>query len=113
MEISAGAVADLFVELAQQKIARVGYRNGVKIGTGFIPYDTGATQNSIFKSMEDGRSAIVQIGNQTVNYVGYLQNSDVLRNGEKNRHKDFVQRFVKEMFVPVLESVYKCRVEIK
>lgn len=111
--LTAGEIADLFVAVSKTSEARVSYRGGVQRGNGAIPYDTGATQQTIYKAREQGNQAVVGIGNEAVYYVKYLQYADTTGGGQPNRHKEFVQKAIVELLVPAIEQKYRCKVEIK
>lgn len=98
---------DMFVAAAKTEQARRSFAKGVSVGTGNIPYDTGATQNSIYVSRVSENGCTVEIGGDAAPYAIYLQYAeDVGNTGVPNRHKSFVQRFAKTEFVAALRNQF-------
>lgn len=97
--------ARLFVQTAKSTASRRSYKHGVSVGEGHIPYDTGATQNSVFTfvSRAGNQSAIVRFNGAEVPYAVYLQYAmNVGRTNKPNMHNGFLQKFAKDDFVNAL-----------
>lgn len=98
---------DLFVSVAKSEQARRSYKHGISVGTGHIPYDTGATQNSIYLSRVSDKSCTVEIGGDLAYYDIYLQYAENVGNTSvQNRHKGFVQKFARSEFVAALQDEF-------
>lgn len=98
---------DLFVAVAKTEQARRSYARGISKGTGHIPYDTGATQNSVYLSRASEKSCTVEIGGDTAPYAIYLQYADNVANTNVvNRHRGFVQRFARSEFADALRKEF-------
>ncbi len=107
MTYDAQFFADLFVEAAKRENARRSFKHGTSVGTGHIPFDTGATQNSIHVSRGSETSAVVSIGGKSAPYVVYLQFADNVGDTTVvNRHKNFVSKFARSEFVNELRRQF-------
>ena len=95
--------AQLFVQTAKSTAARRSYKHGISAGEGHIPYDTGATQNSVFISRTSENSAVVRFNGSETPYAVYLQYAmNVGRTNKPNMHNGFLQKFAKDDFVNAL-----------
>lgn len=100
MSYDAQFFADLFVEVAKRENARRSFKHGISVGTGHIPFDTGATQNSIYVSRVSEKSAVVSIGGDAAPYAIYLQYANNMGNTTVvNKHRNFVSKFARSEFV--------------
>lgn len=107
MEYDAQYFGDLFVATAKTEQARRSYKHGVSVGTGNIPYDTGATQNSIHVSRVSGNSCTVEIGGDAAYYDIYLQFAENVGNTSvPNRHRGFVGKFARSEFAAALKKEF-------
>ena len=107
MTYDAKYFGDLFVSAAKTDQARKSYAKGISTGTGNIPYDTGATQNSIYVSRASEKGCTVEIGGDVAPYDIYLEYADNVANtGVINQHKGFVEKFAKSEFVAALEKEF-------
>lgn len=111
-ELTATDLAQMFVELARQESVRISYRGGVPLGSGTIPYDTGALQRSIRVVRGGNEFAQVKIGSESVFYAAFLEFGRTLNNGAPNMHKGFVERFVAETFARYLADRFGLEVEV-
>lgn len=102
--LTATDLAQMFVALARQESARVGFRGGVRYGSGIIPFDTGALQRTIRVVRGGKTTAQIGIGNEGVFYAEFLEFAATLRNGAPNMHKGFVERFIAEKFAQYLST---------
>ncbi len=99
--------ADLFVATARSEAARRSYAKGISTGTGHIPFDTGATQHSIYVSRVSESGCTIEIGNEAISYVVLLQNSDNVGNTcVPNKHKGFVEKFARTDFYQALRREF-------
>lgn len=97
----------LFVTVAKSEQARRSYKNGVSVGTGHIPYDTGRTQSSVRLSRVSNNGCTIEIGNEEAYYDVYLQYAaNVGNTSVTNKHQGFVQKFARSEFVAALEKEF-------
>ena len=107
MAYDAKYFGDLFVEVAKSEQARRSYAHGISVGIGHIPFDTGATQNSIYLSRASERTCTVEIGGDVAPYAIFLENADnVAGTSVVNRHKGFVEKFARTEFVQALRKEF-------
>lgn len=113
MKYDAKYFGDLFVATARSEQARRSFKNGVSVGTGHIPYDTGRTQNSIHVSSVINDSCVVEIGGDAAPYDVYLQYApNVGDTGVPNRHRGFVRKFARAEFASALRKEFG-KIEVK
>lgn len=104
---------DLFVATAKTEQARRSFAKGVSVGTGHIPYDTGATQNSVYVSRVSENSCTVEIGGDAAPYDIFLEYAENVGNTSvPNRHKGFVQKFARSEFADALRNQFG-KIEVK
>lgn len=104
---------DLFVAAAKTEQARRSYAKGISRGTGHIPYDTGATQNSVRVSSANSKMCVVEIGGDAAPYDIDLQFAEnVGSTSVPNRHRGFVQKFARAEFVAALQKEF-VKVEVE
>ena len=97
----------MFVATAKTEQARRSFAKGVSVGTGHIPYDTGATQNSIYVSRVSERGCTVEIGGDAAPYDIFLEYAENVGNTSvPNRHKGFVEKFARNEFVAALQKEF-------
>ena len=107
MDYDAKYFGDLFVAVAKTEQARRSYKNGVSVGTGHIPYDTGATQNSIYLSRVSDKQCTVEMGGDAAYYDIYLQYAENVGNTSvQNRHRGFVGKFARSEFADALKKEF-------
>ncbi len=107
MTYDAKYFGDLFVATARSEKARRSYARGISVGEGHIPYDTGATQNSIYLSYASEKRCTVEIGGDNAPYDIYLEYADNVANTNViNRHKGFVEKFAKTEFADALRKEF-------
>lgn len=107
MKYDAKYFGDLFVATAKTERARRSYAKGISTGTGHIPFDTGATQSSIYVSRASEKSCTIEIGGDVAPYDIYLQYANNVGNTSViNRHKGFVQRFARTEFYYALQREF-------
>lgn len=98
---------DMFVAVSKTEQARRSFKNGISVGTGHIPYDTGRTQNSIYVSRVSETGCTVEIGGDVAPYAIYLQYAENVGNTSvQNRHKGFVEKFARTEFVAALQREF-------
>lgn len=103
----------LFVREARKPSNRRSYKHGISRGTGHIPYDTGATQQSIRVFRPGSRTCSIHIGSKKVFYARFLQFNEYVGNTRViNQHRMFVQKFTKTAFVEALKRLFG-EVEVK
>lgn len=113
MDYNAKFFGDMFVAAAKAESARRSFKNGVSVGTGHIPYDTGRTQNSIYVSRASETRCVVEIGGDVAPYDVYLQYAENVGNTSvPNRHRGFVQKFARAEFVAALRKEFG-KIEVK
>lgn len=113
MNYDAAYFARLLVAVSKRQTSRRSYKYGISRGTGHIPYDTGATQNSIYLARITPNSATVKFESGVTPYAVDLQYSENIAGTLKpNLHKGFLQRFAKNEFVTELRRQFG-KVEIK
>lgn len=114
--IDATTLAMLFVDMAKEVGMRVGHRKGGTQGSGIIPFDTGALQESIRIGETGKNHATVIIGSEDVFYAELLEFSDLQENGFSiNLHKGFVENFALGFYAQrlreQLEKAVDCKIE--
>lgn len=98
---------DMFVAVSKTEQARRSYKNGVSVGMGHIPYDTGKTQNSIYLSQASATRCTVEIGGDAAPYAIYLQYAETVGNTSvPNRHRGFVEKFARTEFANALRKEF-------
>lgn len=107
MKYDAQYFADLFVAVAKRENSRRSFKNGISVGSGHIPFDTGATQRSVYVSRVSENSATVSLGGDAAPYAVYLQYANNVGNTVVvNRHKNFVSKFARGEFVRELRRKF-------
>ena len=107
MTYDAEYFANLLVAVAKRESSRRSFRHGVSVGTGHIPFDTGATQNSIYVSRVSEKSAVVSLGGDVAPYAIFLEYAHNVGNTSAvNRHKGFVEKFARTEFVQELQRKF-------
>lgn len=94
--INAFRLAELFVATAKDSANRVGHKQGGTQGNpnGYIPYDTGALQDSIRITASGVNEAQVRIGNEDVDYAVFLEFMELQASGKPNLHRGWVENFI-------------------
>ena len=111
--LNATTLAEIFVELAHEPGMRVGHRHGGTQGSGIIPHDTGALQNSIKIVATGQKEAIVTIGNEDVDYAEYLEFMITQNNGALNLHRGYVENFILGYYANKIASALDANVSVK